>query len=82
MNFEHAVLIYFARGGEAQQRNARSARAKVETKETEMSDDNYYTCPLCLLVCHIDDTEACACFHTEKDIDDSESSSCAWVPHA
>tara|TARA_R100000664_G_scaffold34208_1_gene55070 strand:- start:3804 stop:4043 length:240 start_codon:yes stop_codon:yes gene_type:complete len=39
-----------------------------------MSDDNYYTCPLCLLLCHIDDTEACACFHTEKDVDDSESS--------
>ena len=22
------------------------------------------------LVCHIDDTEACTCFHTEKDIED------------
>ena len=32
-----------------------------------MSDDNYYTCPICQLVCHIDDTEACTCFHTEKD---------------
>ena len=35
-----------------------------------MNDDNYYTCPICQLVCHIDDTEACTCFHTEKDIED------------
>ena len=32
-----------------------------------MSDDNYYTCPLFLLVCHIDDTDACDCFHTDED---------------
>jgi len=35
-----------------------------------MNDDNYYTCPICQLVCHIDDTEACTCFHTENDIED------------
>ena len=37
-----------------------------------MSDDNYYTCPICQLVCHIDDTEACTCFHTENDIEDQD----------
>ena len=42
-----------------------------------MNDDNYYTCPLCQLVCHIDDTEACACFHTEKDRESDDQEACA-----
>tara|TARA_R110001592_G_C12918059_1_gene728265 strand:- start:55 stop:255 length:201 start_codon:yes stop_codon:yes gene_type:complete len=42
------------------------------TFEKIVEPDNYYTCPICQLVCHIDDTEACTCFHTEKDIEDQD----------
>jgi hypothetical protein len=63
----NSPLLAFLKGGGGSPFVFPLTKEPIVTKESfSFHSDNYYTCPMCYLRCHIDDVSACNCYEEER----------------